>query len=103
MWLALGPRQRIRGGEDVLRKPLVEVDLLHLQGVEVLAPSREAQRSNTPRLGSTTTSYSSAPQLRGSGSHPQSHPSPGTPLRRTASRPAHITVPSTRRSRGRSS
>src|SRR5215217_1179766 len=45
-------------------------------------PSREAQRSNTPRSMSTTTSYSSAPHLKGSGSHPQSHSSPVAPSRR---------------------
>ena len=37
MWLTLGPRQRVRGGEDVLREPLVEADLLYLQRVEILA------------------------------------------------------------------
>jgi hypothetical protein len=45
-------------------------------------PSREAQRSNTPRSMSTTTSYSSAPHFKGSGSHPQSHSSPVAPSRR---------------------
>src|SRR5215211_547768 len=55
MWFALGPRQRSRGGEDVLREVLVEVNLLHLQRVEVLASqsggaaARRARRPPEPR------------------------------------------------------
>src|ERR671921_2946756 len=47
----LAPGQGPSRGEGVPVEALVEVDLLYLQGLEDLAPSRESQRSSTPPLG----------------------------------------------------
>jgi hypothetical protein len=94
--VVLPPQQGLARGEGVLGELLVEVDSSISSASKSSPSSREARRKSTPRSVSTTASYSSAPHHSGSGGY--SHSSTGTPLRRTASRPAHDTGPSASRS-----